>query len=91
MPNPKTGTVGPNVKEMIKDLKGGKVAFKNDTGGNIHQIVGKVSFDSKQIKENIIFFLDALKKARPSGAKGVYLKTLYLTSSMGPSVKIAQE
>jgi len=91
MPNPKTDTVDKNVAKMIEALKKGKAAFKNDDQANIHQLVGKVSFDAGKLKENIETFLEALKRAKPSGAKGTYIKALYLTSSMGPSVKIAVE
>ncbi len=87
MPNPKTGTVGPNVTQMITDLKKGKTAFKNDDTANIHQIVGKVSFDNQKLQENIETFLETLKKIKPNSTKGTYIKTMYLTSSMGPSVK----
>lgn len=89
MPNPKSGTVGPDVKKMMSELKGGKVAFKNDATSNVHQLVGKVSFSEDQLKENIETFIDALKKARPATAKGVYIKSCYLTSAMGPSVKVS--
>lgn len=88
MPNPKTGTVGPDVKKMINELKGGKVAFKNDDTSNIHQIIGKVSFDEAKLKENFTAFMDVLRKIKPSSMKGSYIKSLYITSSMGPSIKI---
>ncbi len=88
MPNPKTGTVDPDVAKMIRELKAGKVAFKNDDTSNIHQAVGKISFDDVKIKENILAFVDALKKAKPSAAKGAYIKALYLSTSMGPSVRV---
>lgn len=88
MPNPKTDTVGKDVKKMITELKKGKAAFKNDDTGNIHQMIGKVSFSETQIKENLIAFLDALKRAKPNTAKGTFIKSLYLTTSMGPSVKV---
>ena len=91
MPNPKTGTVDKNVKKMVEELKKGKIAFKNDDGANIHQVIGKVSFDDKNLLENLEAFLDALKKAKPQGAKGTYIKGLFLTSSMGPSVKVVVE
>lgn len=87
MPNPKTDTVGPNVKEMIESLKKGKVGFKNDDTGNIHQLIGKVSFTTEQLKENLEAFMEAIKKAKPSGVKGTYIKSMTLTSSMGPGVK----
>jgi large subunit ribosomal protein L1 len=88
MPNPKTGTVDKDVKKMIQELKKGKMSFKNDDGANIHVSVGKVSFDNAQLKENIEVFIDTLKKNKPQSAKGTYLKTIFLSSSMGPSVRI---
>jgi large subunit ribosomal protein L1 len=89
MPNAKTETVNPNVKQMIEALKKGKVNFKNDDGANIHQSVGKVSFDDNKLQENIETFLTTLKKIKPNGVKGTYVKNLVLTSSMGPSIKIS--
>lgn len=91
MPNPKTDTVGTDVKKMINDLKKGKAAFKNDDGGNIHIGIGKASFSAEQLKENIAALLDVLKKMKPSSAKGTYMKGIYLSSSMGPSVKVSAE
>ena len=88
MPNPKTDTVGPNIKKMIEEMKKGKITFKNDDGGNVHQAVGKLSFGEEKIKENISVFLDALKKAKPATAKGTFIQSLTLCSSMGPSIKI---
>jgi large subunit ribosomal protein L1 len=88
MPNPKTGTVGADVKKMIDELKKGKITFKNDDTGNVHQLVGKVSFDAKKLEENISVFMDAIKKVKPNSAKGTYIEAAYLTSSMGPSIKI---
>lgn len=89
MPNPKTDTVDKDVTKMIEALKKGKAAFKNDETGNIHQLVGKVSFDNTKLANNIKAFLEALQKAKPAGTKGTYIKSLYLTSAMGPSVKVA--
>lgn len=89
MPNPKTDTVGPNVTKMIDALKKGKAAFKNDDTANIHQVIGKVSFDDAKLKENFEAFMDALKKAKGTGVKGTYIKSLTLTSSMGPAIKVA--
>ena len=91
MPNPKTETVGKDVKKMITELKKGKITFKNDGGGNVHLMIGKVSFDNNKLKENFTAFFEALKKAKPSAAKGIYIQTVFLTSSMGPSVKVAVE
>ena len=88
MPNPKTETVGTDVKKMVSELKKGKAAFKNDEGANVHQVIGKVSFTEDQLKENLTALLDALKRVKPSSAKGTYLKSVYLTSAMGPSVKV---
>jgi len=90
MPNPKTETVGPNVKKMIEELKKGKITFKNDDTANVHQLIGKVSFSETQLKENLIAFLEALKKAKPNSAKGVYMKNLVLCSTMGPAIKISE-
>jgi len=91
MPSPKTETVGTDVKKMISELKKGKAAFKNDDGANLHLGIGKASFSAAQLKENIEAFLDVLRKAKPNSAKGTYLKNVYLTSSMGPSVKVSVE
>jgi large subunit ribosomal protein L1 len=88
MPNPKTETVGKDVAKMITELKKGKAAFKNDDTANVHQAIGKVSFTEAQLKENFLAFFEALKKAKPQTSKGAYIKSLYLTSSMGPSIKV---
>ncbi len=88
MPNPKTGTVSPDVKKMVEELKKGKVTFKNDDGANVHLAIGKVSFDETQLQENFLAFVEALKKAKPQSAKGTYIKTLFLSSSMGPSIRV---
>ena len=88
MPNPKTETVGPDIKKMVTELKKGKAAFKNDDGANIHQIIGNVGFTDVQLKENFTAFLDAVKRVKPNSTKGSYIKSLYLTSAMGPSVKV---
>jgi len=89
MPNAKTETVGPNVKQIVESLKKGKITFKNDDDANIHQMVGKASFDDAKLKENIEIFLAALKKAKPASSKGTYVKNMVLVSSMGPAIKIA--
>lgn len=86
MPNPKTETVGTNVGKMITDMKGGKISWKNDDTGNIHQIIGKISFAPEKLTENLTAFLEAIKKAKPASAKGIYIQTAVLTSSMGPAI-----
>lgn len=88
MPNPKTETVGPNIKQIIEQLKKGKITFKNDDGGNVHQTIGKISFSDEQLKQNFITFWETLKKAKPAGVKGTYIKNLVICSSMGPAIKI---
>lgn len=90
MPNPKTETVNPNVKKMIEDLKKGKITFKNDDTANVHVGVGKVSFSEAQIKENITAFIEVLTKAKPSTAKGTFIKNLVVKTTMGPAIKISE-
>ena len=90
MPNPKTGTIDPNIKKMIDELKKGKITFKNDDTANIHQLIGRVSFSEDKLKENLTAFVDALTKAKPSSSKGTYIKNLIICSSMGPAIKITQ-
>ncbi len=91
MPSPKTETVGTDVKKIINELKKGKTSFKNDDGSNVHVGIGKVSFSAQQLNENISAFFDVLRKIKPNSSKGTYIKTAYLTSSMGPSVKVSVE
>jgi len=88
MPNPKTETVNSDIAKVISELKKGKAAFKNDDGAIIHQLIGKVSFGTAKLKENYEAFMDVVNKAKPNSAKGTYIKNIYLTSSMGPSVKV---
>ncbi len=88
MPSPKNETVTDQIGKAVTAMKGGKISFKNDDTANIHQVVGKVSWTEDVLKENIEAFLDALKRNKPSGSKGVYLDKVYLTSTMGPSVRI---
>ncbi len=89
MPNPKTGTIAPDVTKLIKELKTGKVSFKNDNSGVIHVAVGKASFPADHLSNNIEMLMDAIHKAKPQGMKGNLVKSVYLASSMGPSVKVA--
>ncbi|MBS4014771.1 MAG: 50S ribosomal protein L1 [Bacteroidetes bacterium] len=88
MPSPKNGTITNNISDAIKQLKTGKTSFKNDDGGNIHQIIGKISSDKNKILKNAKTLLEAVKKGKPSKFKGVYIKKITLCSSMGPSLKI---
>jgi large subunit ribosomal protein L1 len=88
MPNPKIGTVTMDVKEAIEAAKGGQVQFKAEKAGVIHAGVGKASFDAKALEENIRAFVDAVAKARPSGAKGTYMHKIALSSTMGAGVSI---
>ncbi len=88
MPNPKTDTVGPNVKKMVEEIKKGKVSFKNDTTGNIHQAIAKVSLDAAKIVENLNTLVDAVKKNKPASAKGTYFKSITITSTMGPGIHV---
>ncbi|MFL0809961.1 MAG: 50S ribosomal protein L1 [Agarilytica sp.] len=88
MPNPKTGTVTPNVAEAVKKAKAGQVRFRADKGGVVHGGIGKVSFEPSAIKENLEALLVDLKKAKPAAAKGVYLKKISLSTTMGPGLAI---
>ena len=91
MPNPKTDTVGANVAKMVQDQKGGKIAFKNDKTSNVHLTIGKVSFGAEKVSENLEVVMEAIKKAKPAAAKGVYIKSATLTTSMGPGVKFSMD
>jgi large subunit ribosomal protein L1 len=88
MPNPKVGTVTPNVAQAVKDAKGGAVEFRVEKAGIVHAGVGKASFTQEALEANVRAFVDALQRAKPSGAKGTYVKKISLSSTMGPGVKI---
>ncbi|AWW73641.1 50S ribosomal protein L1 [Erythrobacter sp. KY5] len=88
MPNPKLGTVTPNVEQAVKDAKGGQVEFRVEKMGIIHSGIGKLSFDDDALKANFKAITDAIVKAKPSGAKGKYVRKISLTSTMGPGLKI---
>lgn len=88
MPNPKIGTVTPDVTAAVNDAKGGAVQFRVEKAGIVHAGVGKVSFSADALSQNVKALLDAIQKARPSGAKGAYLKRIALSSTMGPGVKV---
>lgn len=88
MPNPKTGTVTNDVQAAVKDVKAGKVAFKVDKAGIVHASIGRVSFSPKKLAENSLEFLNAIIKAKPSTAKGTYLKSIYMASTMSPAIAV---
>ena len=88
MPNPKVGTVTPNVAQAVKDAKGGAVEFRVEKAGIVHAGVGKVSFTEEAITANVRAMIEALTRAKPSGAKGTYVKKISLSSTMGPGVKV---
>ena len=88
MPNPKTGTVTLDTKKAVEDVKKGRVEYRTDSYANVHAIVGKVSFDGEKLVENIRAFMDVIIKSKPQAAKGIYLKSVSLASTMGPGVKV---
>ena len=88
MPNPKSGTVTPDVAKAIKDIKAGKVEYRLDKFGIIHCVIGKKSFGVEKLQENFDTLMDAIIKAKPQAAKGVYVRSISLASSMGPGVKV---
>lgn len=90
MPNPKDGTVSANAGDAVTNLMKGKVSYKNDDSGNIHVNIGKVSFAEDKLIENYKAFIDSLVKAKPAAAKGSYIKSIALTTSMGPGMKVSQ-
>jgi large subunit ribosomal protein L1 len=89
MPSPKNGTVTDDVVTAVKEFAAGKVEFRNDAGGNIHVIVGKQSFDSAKLIENIEAFVSHIKKIKPGAAKGTYLKKMCISATMSPGVEVA--
>jgi large subunit ribosomal protein L1 len=88
MPNPKTGTVTPDVVTAVKNAKAGQVRFRADKGGIIHGGIGKVSFETKALKENLEALITDLKKIKPATSKGVYLKKVSLSTTMGPGLSL---
>jgi large subunit ribosomal protein L1 len=90
MPNPKVGTVTPNVAEAVKNAKAGQVRYRNDKNGIVHTTIGKVSFDGEQLKENLEALIVALKKAKPANAKGTFLKKVSISTTMGAGVSVDQ-
>lgn len=88
MPNPKSGTVTPEIDKAINELKAGKIEFKTDKFGIVHSLIGKVSFGNEKLKDNLVSFLQALNAAKPTGIKGVFIKSMALTTTMGPGIHI---
>lgn len=88
MPNPKVGTVTFDVGRAVRDLKGGKVEFKVDKTGTLHSGIGKISFGTDKIKENFLAFFEAIEKAKPSAAKGTYIRSIAISSTMGVGIKL---
>jgi large subunit ribosomal protein L1 len=88
MPNPKLGTVTFDVSKAVREAKAGKIEFRSDKGGVVHAPVGKVSFNPEHLAENVRMVLEAIQRLRPASAKGTYFRAVYLSSTMGPSVKV---
>jgi len=88
MPSPKAGTVSPNLTQIIKELKAGKIQYRVDKGANVHAPVGKLSFAVEQLRDNILSVIDSVKKNKPQTSKGVYIKSLTLAATMTPSVRL---
>jgi large subunit ribosomal protein L1 len=88
MPNPKTGTVTSNPEKAVKDIKKGMIEYKTDTFGNVHSIIGKVSFTEKSLEENLVYFVNEIIKVKPQTIKGNYITNISISSTMGPGIKI---
>ena len=91
MPNPKLGTVTKDLKKTIEDIKNGLIEFKADKSGTVHAGIGKISFTEDKLEKNITDFVEAIIKAKPSGAKGNYFKNMYISATMGPSLKLSNK
>ncbi|MFW6058659.1 MAG: 50S ribosomal protein L1 [Phycisphaeraceae bacterium] len=89
MPSPKSGTVTPNVVDAVKEYAAGKVEYRNDAGGNVHAVIGKKSFEPKQLEENAQAFIDHILRIKPTSTKGQYVEQVAMSATMSPSVKIA--
>ena len=89
MPNPKTGTVTMDVAKAVSDVKAGRVEYKTDSFGNVHGIIGKVSFDEDKLLENLNTFVSTILKLKPATVKGDYVKNISISSTMGPGIKIS--
>ena len=89
LPNPKAGTVGPNIGDLIREIKAGRIEFRNDKTGVVHGPVGKASFTPDKLAENVRAFIKAVEGAKPESSKGTYLRSVYLSTTMGPSIKVS--
>jgi len=89
MPSPKNETVTNNPVKAVEELKKGKISFKNDDTGNVHAIIGKISFENKKLEENLTALVEAIRKVKPASSKGVYIKNLSINVTMGPGVKVS--
>jgi large subunit ribosomal protein L1 len=89
MPSPRAGTVTPDVARVVREYKAGKVEFRNDSGGNVHAIVGKLSFEKDKLLENVRSFIDYILSLKPSSVKGTYVRGIVLAATMSPSVRVA--
>ncbi len=88
MPNPKTGTVTPNVSQAVSDSKGGKIEYRTEKAGIVHAPIGKASFEPQQLEQNLVTVIDALNRAKPASAKGVYMQSVTISCTMGPGVAV---
>lgn len=86
MPNPKNDTISPNVAKMVAEQKAGKLSFKNDDTGNIHQVFGRTSFDEAKLKENLTLLIEAIKKSKPASSKGLYFRNAVVCGTMSPAI-----
>jgi large subunit ribosomal protein L1 len=91
MPNPKSGTVTPDVAQAVKEVKAGKIDFRVDKTGIVHTSLGKMNFENDKLVENVRTFINTIIKMKPASAKGQYVKSLFLSSTMGPGVKISKD
>jgi len=89
MPSPRAGTVTPDVGKTVREYKAGKVEFRTDKGGNIHAVVGRLSFDEKQLAENVQAFINHVLSLKPATVRGQYVKGIALSATMSPSVRVA--
>ena len=90
MPNPKSGTVTMDIADAVKEFKSGKIDFRVDKAGILHTSIGKAEFDANELRENAISFLQTIMKMRPSSAKGLYIRSAYMSTTMGPSIQISR-